>query len=60
MQIALNIISWFETISEDEVLTLKRLAMLFQLVFELFLLKRGGLKIGTAYNLYINYSSVSS
>ena len=40
MQIALNIISWFETISEDEVLTLKRLAMLFQLVFELFLLKR--------------------
>ena len=29
MKIALNIISWFKTISEDEVSTLKRLKMLF-------------------------------
>ena len=30
MKIALNILSWFETISEDEVSTLKRLEMLFE------------------------------
>ena len=30
MKIALNIISWFKTISEDEVSTLKRLEMLFE------------------------------